>query len=297
MTNKCTRLSAARLTVIVIALLSVLLSAANAQQAVKKKEYTFRGKVEQVDASSKRLTVRTEGIAGWMGAMTMAFKVSNEDVLPRLKPGDQITAKVYDGDFTLYDVALAPQANGASQQGPPAPSTRAPNAPPDLLRDAFSRPALDRKQFEDLALASNPTLKQAAAIERRSAGQARQAGLYPNPSFGYQGEQIRGGEYRGGEQGGFLQQTIPLGGKLGLRRDAFEQQRRGDELGVVEQRYRILGEVSQSFYVALAAQQTAQLRQQLLSLALDAVQTAHQLANVGQADAPDVHGALPGERI
>jgi len=150
------------------------------------------------------------------------------------------------------------------------------------------RPALDRKHFEDLALANNPTLKQAAAIERRSAGQARQAGLYPNPSFGYQGEQIRGGEFRGGEQGGFLQQTIPLGGKLGLRRDALEQQRRGDELGVVEQRYRILGEVSQSFYVALAAQQTAQLRQQLLSLALDAVQTAHQLANVGQADAPDV---------
>ena len=198
MTNKCTRLSAARLTAIGMAVLSVLLSAANAQQAAKKKEYAFRGRVEQVDASAKRLTVRTEAIDGWMGAMTMAFKVSNEDVLSRLKPGDQITAKVYDGDLTLYDVALAPQANGASQQGPPAPSTRAPNAPPDLLRDAFSRPALDRKQFEDLALASNPTLKQAAAIERRSAGQARQAGLYPNPSFGYQGEQIRGGEYRGG---------------------------------------------------------------------------------------------------
>lgn len=288
MTNKCTRPSAARLTAIGVTVLSVLLSAANAQQAVKKKEYAFRGRVELVNASTKRLTVRTEAIDGWMGAMTMAFKVSNEDVLSSLKPGDQITAKVYDGDFTLYDVALAPEANRASQQGPPAPSTSAPNAPSDLLRDAFSRPALNLKQFEDLALANNPTLKQAAAIERRSAGQARQAGLYPNPSFGYQGEQIRGGEFGGGEQGGFVQQTIPLGGKLGLRRDAFEQQRRGDELGVVEQRYRTLGEVSQIFYVALAAQQTTQLRQQLLTVALDAVQTAHQLTNVGQADAPDV---------
>jgi cobalt-zinc-cadmium efflux system outer membrane protein len=161
-------------------------------------------------------------------------------------------------------------------------------APPDLLRDVFSHPALDLRQFEDLALANNPTLKQAAAIERRSAGQARQAGLYPNPSAGYQGEQIRGGEFGGGEQGGFIQQTIPLGGKLGLRRNSFEQQRRADELGATEQRYRILAGVGQGFYSALAGQQTVRLRQQLLSMALDAVVTARQLANVGQADAPDV---------
>jgi cobalt-zinc-cadmium efflux system outer membrane protein len=50
----------------------------------------------------------------------------------------------------------------------------------------------------------------------------------------------------------------------------------------------VLSEIGQSFYSALAALQTAKLRQQLLSLALDAVQPAHQLSNVGQADAPDV---------
>lgn len=256
------------------------------QQA--KREFAFRGRVEQVDVTAKRLTVSSEPIQGWMGAMTMAFKVSNEDVLARLKPGDQITAKVYEGDFTLYDVALAPQAKTPPQASTQPQQGNASGAPPDLLRDAFSRPALDRKQFEDLALANNPTLKQAAAIERRSAGQARQAGLYPNPSAGYQGEQIRGGQFGGGEQGGFVQQTIPLGGKVGLRRNAFEQQRRADELGTAEQRYRVLGEVGQGFYSALAAQQTVRLRQQLLSTALDAVVTARQLANVGQADAPDV---------
>jgi outer membrane protein, heavy metal efflux system len=283
MTNKCAKLAAAR---VFAALGFVLVSGilpALAQPAVKKREYAFRGRVEQVEASAKRLTVASEPIEGWMGAMTMAFKVSNEEVLARLQPGDLITARVYEGDFTLYDVALAaptPQESPASLQNA--------GAAPDLLREAFARPALDRKQFEDLALANNPTLKQAAAIERRSAGQARQAGLYPNPSFGYQGEQIRAGEFRGGEQGAFVQQTIPLGGKLGLRRNAFEQQRRADEFGATEQRYRILGEVGQSFYSALAAQQTARLRRQLLSIALDAVQTAHQLSNVGQADAPDV---------
>ena len=144
------------------------------------------------------------------------------------------------------------------------------------------------EQFQQFALAANPTLQQADALIRRSAGEARQVGLYPNPSVGYQGEQIRGGSYDGGEQGAFVQQTFVLGGKLGLRRNVYEQQRRADELGATEQRYRVLSDVSQSFYSALAAQQVVNVRRRLLSLALDAVTTAHQLANVGQADVPDV---------
>ncbi len=284
MTNTCRWRSGADFSAVAMFLLLALLPAH--AQPTGKKEYQFRGTVQQVDIGAKRLTVNTEPIEGWMGAMTMAFKISNEDILARLKPGDRITAKVYDGDFTLYDVAVVPQPNAPSRQAQPARNPA--GASPDLLQEAFSRPALDRKHLEDLALANNPTLKQASAIQRRSAGQARQAGVYPNPSFGYQGEQIRGGEYRGGEQGAFVQQTIPLGGKLRLRRDVYEQQRRSDELGATEQRYRTFGEIGQSFYSALAAQQTVKLRQQLLSIALDAVQTARQLANVGQADAPDV---------
>src|SRR5277367_6260133 len=44
----------------------------------------------------------------------------------------------------------------------------------------------------------------------------------------------------------------------------------------------------QMFSSALGAQQTVLVRGRLLGLANDAAQTAHQLANVGQADAPDV---------
>jgi cobalt-zinc-cadmium efflux system outer membrane protein len=43
-----------------------------------------------------------------------------------------------------------------------------------------------------------------------------------------------------------------------------------------------------SYIQALAAQQTLELRQNLSKLANDAVETSHQLANVGQADTPDV---------
>jgi cobalt-zinc-cadmium efflux system outer membrane protein len=158
----------------------------------------------------------------------------------------------------------------------------------ELLKDVAARTPMALADFEAFADANNPTLKQANAFVRRSQEQARQAGLYPNPSVGYQGEQIRGGSYGGGEQGGFVQQTVVLGGKLGLRRNIYEQQKRSDQIGVEEQTYRVHGDVQQAFYDALTAQATVQLRQRLLSVSLDAMETVHQLANVGQADAPDI---------
>ncbi len=175
-------------------------------------------------------------------------------------------------------------AQTATQPGNPAQQISV----PDLLKDVAARPALRLEQFQQFALSANPTLQQASTLVKESAAQARQAGLYPNPFVGYQGEQIRGGAYGGGEQGAFAQQTFVLGGKLGLRRNVYEQQRRADEIGVSEQRYRVLGDLGQSFYSALAAQQIVQVRKQLLALTMDALETAHQLANVGQADAPDV---------
>lgn len=159
---------------------------------------------------------------------------------------------------------------------------------PDLLRDIKERPVMRLEQFTALAIANNPSLQQANAFVLASAGQARQAGLYPNPSAGYQGEEIRGGSYRGGKQGAFVQQTFVLGGKLGLRRDVFQQQKIEDEIGVSEQKLRVLSDVTQAFYSALAAQEVVNVELRLVSLATDAVTTAHQLANVGQADTPDV---------
>ncbi|MGH9353856.1 MAG: TolC family protein, partial [Terriglobia bacterium] len=157
-----------------------------------------------------------------------------------------------------------------------------------LLKAAAQRPPMRLKNFEDLALANNPTLKQADDLVERSKAQARQAGLYPNPSLGYEGSEIRGGSFGGGEQGAFVQQMIVLGGKLVLRKRIFQAQQREDETGVTVQRYRLLSDVDQRFYSALAAQAIVKLRETLLEITLDAMQTAHQLANVGQADAPDV---------
>jgi Cu/Ag efflux protein CusF len=73
------------------------------------KEHVFRGKVERVDTTAKTLTVAGENVEGWMGAMTMTYSADKPDVVDKVKAGDQITARVVDGDFsTLHDVQVVP---------------------------------------------------------------------------------------------------------------------------------------------------------------------------------------------
>ena len=76
-----------------------------------KKDHAFKGKIEKVDPKTKMVTVNNEPIPGWMMSMTMVYKVDkpSEAALNNLKPGDQITATVYEGDFqTLYNIKAAP---------------------------------------------------------------------------------------------------------------------------------------------------------------------------------------------
>jgi cobalt-zinc-cadmium efflux system outer membrane protein len=144
------------------------------------------------------------------------------------------------------------------------------------------------EELQQMALQNNPTLAQSAANIRAGEGRRKQSGLYPNPTVGYQGEEIRGGSFRGGEQGFFVQQDIVISGKLGLNRKIFEQETKQAETEAGEQKLRVLTNVRMSYIQGLAAQRTLELRQSLSKLAQDAVETSHQLANVGQADAPDV---------
>ena len=109
-----------RFTVFMGTMLCLLLPLAFGQQGGKneKKEFTFHGKVEKVDANAKTLAVNNEAIPGWMNSMTMTYTVDKPDVVKTVKPGDQITAKVYEGDFkTLYEVKVLPPAN--DKKAPP----------------------------------------------------------------------------------------------------------------------------------------------------------------------------------
>src|SRR5712692_4418634 len=185
----------------------------------------------------------------------------------------------------IFLAALAGAPFGFSQDQS-MPNMPMPPTPPQ--EQARTPTGLTLSELEQMALSNNPTLAQAAAEIRAATGRKLQSGLYPNPTVGYQGEQIRGGSQGGGEQGFFVSQDIVLGGKLGLNRLVLEQETKQAEAEAEEQRLRVIDGVRMFYYQSLAAQEMVDLRRKLSKLAEDAVQTSHQLGNVGQADQPDV---------
>ena len=167
----------------------------------------------------------------------------------------------------------------SSSSNPPAPQQA---TAPDPLAEASSRPPLSLDDLLSLARTHNPTLRAAQARIAESAGRGQQAGMLPNPIIGYEGDQIRGGSYGGGEHGAFVQQTIPLGGKLGLRRDVYRAQQQSATLALTTQQQRIAADIEAGFYAALALQQEIETRKQLTGIAADAAETARQPAKPGE---------------
>jgi outer membrane protein, heavy metal efflux system len=149
-------------------------------------------------------------------------------------------------------------------------------------------PPMTLADLERMASQNNPTLAQAESAIRASQGRRRQAGMWPNPTVGYQLEE---GSFRAfnekSEHSFFIEQTIPLGGKLGKSRRIFEQEVAQAEIEAAAQKQRVLNTVRMLYYEALGAQQRLDLRAELARIAREAVKTTSELLNVGQADRPD----------
>ena len=152
-----------------------------------------------------------------------------------------------------------------------------------------ARPVMTLAVLERMALENNPTLPQASSEIEAARGRAKQAGLLPNPTVGYTGSEIsRGPIIRGGEHGLFVEQTFPLGGKLGLSRQIFNREATQAEALRDVQRLRVLTDVRMLYYGALAAERRVDVRRNLTALGAEAVAVSRQLFNTGAADRPDV---------
>lgn len=149
-------------------------------------------------------------------------------------------------------------------------------------------PLIGLEELEQMALANNPTLRQADAEIRTSKARQLQSGLYPNPRAGYTGEEIRGGSFGGGQQGFFVSQTFVTAGKLGLNRRILGQEVRISEVEAEEQRLRVQNAVRLAYYRVLASQEMLQTDRDLLRITEDTLKTARQLRNAGQADDTEV---------
>jgi outer membrane protein, heavy metal efflux system len=161
-----------------------------------------------------------------------------------------------------------------------------------LIAQASAQTPLTLADLEQRALAQNPAIAQAAAQIDAAKGRAMQAGALPNPTIGYTGDEINGGAItRGGEHGVFIEQTIPLGGKLARGREMFTREAATAQAMTQTERQRVLAAVRRAYRAALIADRRVSVREQLAKLATEAVQISAQLFNTGVADKPDTLNA------
>jgi cobalt-zinc-cadmium efflux system outer membrane protein len=179
-------------------------------------------------------------------------------------------------------VALALSATAFASQPPPFPAI--------TNRSESKTQAADftLADFEQMAVQGNPTLAQAAANVTAARGRAWQAGAYPNPTVGYEGERIGAAGTAGELQGLFIDQTIVTAGKLRLNRARFAQEVSQMEAQALAQQYRLLNGVRARFFQLLATQRLIDVRTALLQVAEEAVKTTEELLNVGAANKPDL---------
>src|SRR5260221_7906483 len=130
-----------------------------------------------------------------------------------------------------------------------------------------SEPLFTLERALQAARGNNPTYRQAEAGKKAARARAQQAALYPNPSVGYSGDEIRGGEIHGGKQGFFVEQTIVTGGKLSRAREVMNKDLKLAEVESEEQQVRVETAVKMAFYRVLAAQEMADSRADLARIA------------------------------
>lgn len=152
----------------------------------------------------------------------------------------------------------------------PAPTPKLPPTSPHTL-----------DQLEELAVANNPAAAQVAARVRALRGRWVQAGLPPNPTIGYRGEEV-GSMGTAGMQGGFVGQEFITGGKLDLDQTIVAQQIRQaeQEFFAIEQRVRT--DVRRAYYDVLVAQRRLDLAQELLRINQQAVEASQRLLAQGE---------------
>lgn len=115
--------------------------------------------------------------------------------------------------------------------------------------------------LEKMALENNPTLRQADFSIRAAEGRKIQAGLLPNPVVGYSADDLSFRNFSdSGKHTFFIEQKIPLGGKLAKSRRIFGQEINKKEAEREAQNARVLNSVRLLYFEALGAQRQLEIK-------------------------------------
>ena len=120
--------------------------------------------------------------------------------------------------------------------------------------DLPSGPAMTLEELEDMAMNNSPIIAQALAAITMSQGQTIQAGVYPNPVFGYEADTV-GSSFTRNYEGVYMSQTVKVAGKVPLQRAAANMDLMNSQLAYERTRQQILHDVRTAYYNVLVSQE------------------------------------------
>lgn len=181
--------------------------------------------------------------------------------LPELKPGNEEARKAaIDRHFPAL---------------PPLPDLQRPQMGPD------GKP-LGLADLQQMARANSPLLRQAFAAVETATGAAIQAGLRPNPTVGYVGDDFNQAN-TAGKHGAFIDQTIKTGGKRSLSRAAADADVEKAELALRKTEIELLTQVRKAYFNFLVAQRRLAVERAFVGLTQEVY--AIQVARLRQGQA------------
>lgn len=140
---------------------------------------------------------------------------------------------------------------------------------------AADQAPLSLSDLQQLALANSPVIRRTAADADVAYGQMIQAGLHPNPTIGYQADQVQpslkfppGSTASGaGQQGGFVNQLIKTAGKLSLAQQVSGYDYINAYVAVRKAQVDVTAQVRTYYFSALVAKQSLEFNKALADMA------------------------------
>jgi len=163
----------------------------------------------------------------------------------------------------------APLVTVPPRESPELPEAVArlyPQLPP-LPEEPVARPGPGGRPYtladlQKIAAANNPALRQAASDVEAARGVMIQAGLYPNPTVGYETNPDNNNT-GSGVQGGFIDQVIKTGGKLTIAVAGARMAMIVAELALKAARYSLATTIRGDYYTLLVAKETVRVNRGL----------------------------------
>jgi cobalt-zinc-cadmium efflux system outer membrane protein len=160
----------------------------------------------------------------------------------------------------------AERAAAIKKQFPPLPALK---SLPEAQLTADGR-ALTLTDLQQIALRTNPLIRQAHLDVEAARGTALQAGLSPNPNIGYEAAAIGIGDFNGnrspGQQGVFVEQAIVTMGKLKIAREAALRDAQIAEQKVRQAESDLQTQVRSGYFAVLSARKNFDTNKALVQL-------------------------------